>query len=597
MNKFTSLFGLVFLFVVNLSVAQDTDLELTAILTTSSPFIYDTYSIDYTLTNMGDGIATGIVVNVPLPNGTVYQGGSEFTLTGGHFFPSFLPDIANGWSVDQLAAGESVTLTANFFLLTSNPVFHYVEVIAANEIDTDSTPDNGTNPTVSEDDEAIIILPLPENPDCAITLEISTLACDDAGTTDMAEDDTFTYSLTATGEDTGDSFTLSMDGDNATTQTYDTAINFDGGLISKGDTVVFTITDNSNSMCTATTTVTAPRPCSADVELEGIDLELTLEAVNPEVLVFQSSIFLLTIENTGTEMATGVNAFFPLDLDEIVFTEAEYPVASKGSYNPFEDDIWYIDTLLAGEKATISADLFFLVKPFLYAEVINLDGEDVDSEVANGNGMTAREDDEVVFGNEVGANCNIVVAVTNKICYDGGDPLSNDDDVFVFSFVAYGESSSETYRIVEPAGYPFEIAYAAEGQSLGALPVADGTVTLTLQDRGNEACTTTIEVEPPLSCSGFGLDAPQDGQLYVAMNDATLFPTTVKEVFTLVTNTSLTPLNIQIFNNQGQLQYADNWLNTNGLQQQEINVSSLAQGSYFVRVAGKDWNKTLRFVK
>lgn len=598
MNKFTSLFGLVLLLVANYSFAQNTDLELTATLTSEAPLIYDIYSIDYTLTNTGDAIATGIEVNVPLPSGTVYQGGSEFSLTAGDFFPSFLPDIPNSWSIDQLAAGESVTLSTNFFLLTSNPVFHYAEVISVNETDLDSTPDNGNNPTVEEDDEAIIILPLPDNPDCTISLEISALDCNDAGTSDQALDDTFTYSLTATGEDTGDSFTLLINGENPTTQTYDTPINFDGGLIAEADSIIFTIVDNSNAMCTATATLAPPRHCSADVQIEGIDLELTLEAVNPQVLVFQSSIFLLTITNAGTEIATGVNVFFPMDLDnDIVFTEAEYPVPSKGFYNPFEDDIWYIDTLLPGEKATITADLFFLTKPFLYAEAINLDGEDGDSEVANGDGMTAREDDEVVFGNEIGTNCNIVIAVTNKVCYDGGMPFETDDDLFVFSFVAYGESSSETYHIIEPAGYPFEISYGAEGQSLGVLPIVDGSVTLTLQDRSNEACTTSIEIEPTAPCSGGGLITPDGEQVYLEINDATLFPTAVKDIFTVGLNTDSPAVSVQIINMQGQIVYHSNWLTVKGLQQKEIAVSHLVSGSYFVQITGTDWNRTLRFVK
>ncbi|MFK7934295.1 MAG: T9SS type A sorting domain-containing protein [Saprospiraceae bacterium] len=597
MNKFTSLFGLVFILLANFTFAQNTDLELTATLTSTSPKIYDTYSIDLVLTNKSDVAATDIVVNVPLPEGTVFQGGNEFTATTGIFFPSFLPEINNAWSLVELAAGESATLSLNYFLLTSDPIYHFAEVTALNETDEDSTPDNGNSPLVQEDDETVIELPLPQNVNCAIELTVNSLDCSDAGTSDLREDDVFTYTISATGEDTGSGFTLVAAGETVGVYEYDTEITLAGGLISEADSIELQIIDNSNRNCTATALVLPPRPCSADAPAEGVDLELMIEATNPEVLVFQSSIFLLTLNNVGTDTAKGVNVRFPMDLEnDIVFVDAEFPVVSQGNYNPFGDDIWYVGTIPPGGTATVSADLYFLTKPFLYAEVVNLDSDDIDSRVANGNGISVNEDDEVVFGDQIGANCNIIVTVTDKICYDMGTTTPM-DDLFIFSFTAYGENSSDTYRVIEPEGFPFEIAYGSEGQSLGTRLIADGAITLTVQDRANETCKTTVEIQPPAPCSAENIDFLSTTNSGLENGEARLFPTQVSERLTVEINTISSDLTMQIFNVQGQLVKSRNWQTTDGFNQQEINVNELPAGSYFVQLNSVDGQQTLRFVK
>ena len=128
----------------------DIDLELNLTQPNASPAQWSNYEVIATLTNNGDQTATGVEVSFEKPNGVVYVGGNEYTASQG----SFNPNGNQIWSVGSIPAGGSATLTVNYFLLANTAPVAYSQVIAANETDMDSTPNNGTPPTVNEDDEA-----------------------------------------------------------------------------------------------------------------------------------------------------------------------------------------------------------------------------------------------------------------------------------------------------------------------------------------------------------------------------------------------------------------------------------------------------------
>ena len=63
------------------------------------------------------------------------------------------------WTIDYLGAGESATLDLTLFpLVTDMEITNFVEVFAADQTDTDSTPGNGNGVSAEEDDEAALTL-------------------------------------------------------------------------------------------------------------------------------------------------------------------------------------------------------------------------------------------------------------------------------------------------------------------------------------------------------------------------------------------------------------------------------------------------------
>ena len=103
-----------------------------------------------TVENNGTDPATGVQVQIPKPDGVVYTGGNEFTASQGNY-QLFGTET---WTVGALGAGESATLEISYFLLQATAPLVYAQVVAQNESDADSTPNNGTPPTPNEDDEA-----------------------------------------------------------------------------------------------------------------------------------------------------------------------------------------------------------------------------------------------------------------------------------------------------------------------------------------------------------------------------------------------------------------------------------------------------------
>ncbi len=149
-----------------------TDLELSLNISPPNPKIYETTSLTLTLSNTGSSDATGIEVSFPKPNGVVYEGGNEWSASQGAFNP-FGNEV---WSLDNLPAGNSATLTVNYFMLTALPTSVYAQVIVANEPDADSTPGNGTPPSANEDDEVAGSINGSTSDPCTGNLTINTQA-------------------------------------------------------------------------------------------------------------------------------------------------------------------------------------------------------------------------------------------------------------------------------------------------------------------------------------------------------------------------------------------------------------------------------------
>ena len=162
------------------------DLSLQMMADPADPDIYTNTEVSVTVTNTGSATASGIEIEFPRPNQTVYTGGNEWTATQG----SFIPFGTETWSVGSLAAGALATLTVSYFMLTEDAVTAYAQVTAANGSDSDSTPGNGTPPSVNEDDEASFAINGGSS-FCEIRADSRSFVCNDNGTPNDGSDDTY----------------------------------------------------------------------------------------------------------------------------------------------------------------------------------------------------------------------------------------------------------------------------------------------------------------------------------------------------------------------------------------------------------------------
>ncbi|MEM9990832.1 MAG: CARDB domain-containing protein [Bacteroidota bacterium] len=244
------------------------------------------------LENKGTIDATGVAVRLPLtPQEVVLVGSVQPQASAGTFRQSI-------WENIEVPAGEVATLRLQLY--SKVPALElFAEVIAADQMDVDSTPDSGM---LNEDDEAYYPHRVENNED----------------------------------ENDGDE-------------------------------------EEENNT-------------------EGIDLELLMTTDTPDLEQWSAGKFVLILENKGANTATNIEVQFPLSASEVTIAGGASPIASSGV---FQQPIWTIPELLAGDIATLEIELYSKVPALeLFAEVIAADQADTDSAPANGECCRPNEDDE-----------------------------------------------------------------------------------------------------------------------------------------------------------------------------------------------------------
>ncbi|WP_456378303.1 DUF7507 domain-containing protein, partial [Lutibacter sp.] len=133
------------------------DLELTKDVDVYEPYAETNVDFTINLTNNGPSDATGVQVKDLLPSGYTFVSYSSTTGT--------YNDTSGLWNVGSIINGDTETLIITAYVLPIGEWTNVAEVIAANELDLDSTPNNND---IYEDDQAeqktepIVLLTIPE---------------------------------------------------------------------------------------------------------------------------------------------------------------------------------------------------------------------------------------------------------------------------------------------------------------------------------------------------------------------------------------------------------------------------------------------------
>ncbi|MEX0359517.1 MAG: hypothetical protein AB3N10_00885, partial [Allomuricauda sp.] len=125
---------------------QVADLALTKSVDTTTPDVNDNVIFTLTVTNEGPSEATGIQVLDQLPSGFTYvsdDGGGAYASGTGI------------WSIASLANGNSTIINITASVNTSGDYINVAEVIAHDQLDQDSTPNN-TTPSEDDQDEVVV---------------------------------------------------------------------------------------------------------------------------------------------------------------------------------------------------------------------------------------------------------------------------------------------------------------------------------------------------------------------------------------------------------------------------------------------------------
>ena len=132
-----------FALAVGTAPTQIADLSLTNVVNDSEPDLNETVRFTITMSNAGPVMATGIEVSALLPFELLFVGASVST--------GIYDDFDGVWLVDQLLPGQSASLQIDAMIETTDNVLLTAEIVASDQLDSDSTPGNGIS---SEDDQA-----------------------------------------------------------------------------------------------------------------------------------------------------------------------------------------------------------------------------------------------------------------------------------------------------------------------------------------------------------------------------------------------------------------------------------------------------------
>ena len=408
------------------------DLELSLNQSDDNPGQYTVYSVTATLNNAGDEAATGVVVSLPLPDGVVYEGGNESSVSTGSFQP-----FPGTWNVGNLAANTSATLTVNYFLLDPTSPNTYAQVTSQNETDTDSSPGNGTPPTPNEDDEASTQAgsggggggggnDLPDLQVSALSVLNSPVM--PGGVLDY----TFTLSNTGSAPATGEflvnaylSTDPTLSADDIQDGTVPTGNYATGTVVTNiagastipagaapGTYYLILVVDDNEDITESNESNNQSVAQVFQVVTDGgggggtgADLKFELEAAAPTAAIYTETSVTARLTNEGDAMATNIQVRIPRPAG-VVYVGGNEFMTDVGNFSPFNMQVWTVSSLAPGASVVLTLNYFVLSEEAqtVYGEVIMATGNDPDSTPGNGTPPVPNEDDEAAVSFNMGGN-------------------------------------------------------------------------------------------------------------------------------------------------------------------------------------------------
>ncbi len=296
-----------------------------------------------------------------------------------------------------------------------------------------------------------ITVPMTCSDACDINSTSTAPVCDDSGTPSDPSDDTFTFDLTVMGSNTGSSWTATDP--NSTAGLYNVATSFGPYDISGGD-LTFSVVDNLDPGCTDNVNIIAPATCSDACDISAIFSNVQCNSNGtPSDDTDDTYTFEVTV--TGSNTGSGWSA--------------SDPNSTTGGYNT---------SVIFGPYNISDGDLAITIT----------DGVD-------GSCTTLIN---VVAPSTCSNTCSISNSISNILCNDNGTPSDPSDDTYTFEVVVTGLNISTGWTADDANT---ESGFYGISNEFGPFDISGGTISFTITDDADPACTTIVTVNPPMACS------------------------------------------------------------------------------------------------
>jgi len=349
--------------------------------------------------------------------------------------------------------GDMSTISVIDNLGNNYGVFNYDEVIAIADLPADGST---IEFTITDDNfnQCVTLLEVMQEAcsvPCNIELQIVDISCNDNGTLDSNDDDSFDaiISVNGTGTSIGYSTNLGFSG------TYPSNVELNDLLIQDGD-IFLEFLDDQFTDCSQNITIQAPPPCSQPCTIEFDTFQI------------------LECNDAGTGTDPQDDSF-----------------AVQFSLNVTDGNF---------DQYVVTDDLGMTFGPFDYNELIEIGPFPADNslitlsftDLVNATCFI----DTTVTQESCSDQCIIDIEVIDVICNDNNTPETHDDDLYSVSFQVTGINTSAGFEIqnTNSTGNYNEII-VIEG-----LPVSDD-INILVNDLDDPSCQMAVTVPAPEPCS------------------------------------------------------------------------------------------------
>jgi uncharacterized repeat protein (TIGR01451 family)/fimbrial isopeptide formation D2 family protein len=326
----------------SVSFDQLVDLAVKKTVDDATPNVGGIATFTVTVSNLGPGTATGVVINDPVPTGLSFVGNTpsqgDYSAAGGV------------WNVGTIADGASATLQIQALVVGSGAMTNTASVAAVDEPQTSSANDEGSA-TVT-----------PPQADLAVVKTVSQVR------PDVGDSDTFTVTLMNHGSDAATNVAvtdllpagLTWTASSASQGGYDHSSGiWTVGTLASGATATLTIEvtvdvagDYTNTAAVSASDQYDPDPSnnsgSADLTTRKADIAVTKTAGNPAPKVGTSVDFTITATNNGPDAASQLVVHDALPSGLTYVSDS-----GGGAYNPTTGD-WTIGALANGDSTSLT---------------------------------------------------------------------------------------------------------------------------------------------------------------------------------------------------------------------------------------------------
>lgn len=435
---------------------QIADVSLTKTVSNGTPNVGDNVTYTITATNDGPDAATNLTVDDTLPTGVTYV--SDTPSVGTY------NNTTGVWTIGTLANGASATLQIVASVDSTGTKTNTAQVTAADQADSDSTPNNGVA-TEDDQDSADVT---PQIADVSLTKAVSN------ATPNVGDNVTFTLTLANAGPDSatnvtvGDSLPAGMtfvsstpsqgaynsgtgiwtvgtvaNGANATLQIV-ASVDSTG---TKTNTAQVTAADQADSDSTPNNSVaTEDDQGSAALTPQIADLSLTKTVNKATPNVGDNVTFTITVSNAGPDSATNVAIADALPTGTTFVSSTP----SQGAYNS-GTGVWTAGTIANAGTATLTivASVDSIGAKTNTAQVSTADQADLDS-TPNNSVVTEDDQDAATVTPQV-ADLSVTKVVNDAT------PNVGDNVTFTVTVANAGPDSATNVAVTDalPAGTTF----------------------------------------------------------------------------------------------------------------------------------------------